>query len=145
MPPKIAPFPGIWDSTRFLGPTPVHILNDILTGRAVLAQLTVETMVLAMHHTLQWFIHVWSHGLRKGDEHPTYTLHGVWHSRLLSIKHRTNLSNLDSPSSLSCTSSIGSINSPLSSSITPSLFHSRLKHSFSANPSHRSLPFLLQD
>jgi len=29
--------------------------------------------------------------------------------------------------------------------ITPSLFHSRLKPSFSANPSHRSLPFLLQD
>ena len=28
---------------------------------------------------------------------------------------------------------------------TPSLFHSRLKPSFSANPSHCSLPFLLLD
>ena len=40
---------------------------------------------------------------------------------------RTNLSNSASPSCMSGTSSIGSIDSPLSSSITPSLFHSRLK------------------
>ena len=40
---------------------------------------------------------------------------------------RTNLSNSDSPSSLSGTSSIGSIDSPLSSSTTSSLLHSRLK------------------
>ena len=39
----------------------------------------------------------------------------------------TNLSNSDSPSSLSGTSSIGSNDSPLSSSITPSLFHFKLK------------------
>jgi len=39
----------------------------------------------------------------------------------------TNLSNTDSPNPLSGTSPIGSIDSPLSSSITPSLFHSRLK------------------
>ena len=43
------------------------------------------------------------------------------------------------------TSSIGSIDSPLSSSITPQSFIPGLKPSFSANPSHRSLPFLLQD
>jgi len=41
-------------------------------------------------------------------------------------------------------SSIGSIDSPLSSSVTPLSFPG-LKPSFSANPSHRSLPFLLQD
>jgi len=40
---------------------------------------------------------------------------------------RTNLSNSASPSCMSGNSSIGSIDSPLSSSITPSLFHSRLK------------------
>jgi len=45
----------------------------------------------------------------------------------------TNLSNSDSPSPTSGTSPIGSIDSLLSSSITPSLFHSRLK----------KLPFLL--
>ena len=29
-------------------------------------------VVLAMHHRLQWFIHLWAQGLRKGDEHPAY-------------------------------------------------------------------------
>jgi len=43
------------------------------------------------------------------------------------------------------TSSIGSIDSPLSSSFTPHSFIPGLKPSFSANPSHRSLPFLLLD
>ena len=60
---------------------------------------------------------------------------------------RTDLPNFDSASSLSGTSLIGSIDSPLSSSITPSFFHYRLKtflfcRSF---PTHRSLPVLLQD
>jgi len=41
---------------------------------------------------------------------------------------RTNLSNSDSLNPLSGTSSIGSIDSPLSSSINPSLLHSRLKN-----------------
>jgi len=58
---------------------------------------------------------------------------------------RTNLSYSDSPCLMNGTSSTGSINSPLSSSISPSLFHSGLKPSFSANPSGRSHPFLLQD
>ena len=58
---------------------------------------------------------------------------------------RTNLSISDIPCLMSGTSSMGSVDSPLSSSITPSLFHSRLKPSFSANPSHGSLPFLLHD
>ena len=57
----------------------------------------------------------------------------------------TNLSNCDSSSSLSGTSSIGPIDSPLSSSIILLVFHSKLKPSFSANPSHSNLPFLLQD
>jgi len=37
-------------------------------------------VALAMRHRLQWFIHLRTHGLRKGDEHPAYTPHGVWHS-----------------------------------------------------------------
>jgi len=37
-------------------------------------------VALAMRHRLQWFIHLRAHGLRKGDEHPAYTPHGVWHS-----------------------------------------------------------------
>ena len=30
-------------------------------------------VALAMHHRLQLFMHLRAHGLRKGDEHPTYT------------------------------------------------------------------------
>ena len=31
-----------------------------------------------MRHRLQWFIRLRSHDLRKQDEHPAYTHHGVW-------------------------------------------------------------------
>jgi len=52
----------------------------------------------------------------------------LWNQLSASLHQpHTNLSNSDSHSSLSGTSSIGSIDSPLSLSITPSLFHSRLK------------------
>jgi len=34
-------------------------------------------VALAMRHRLQWFIHLRAHGLRKGDEHPAYTLHST--------------------------------------------------------------------
>ena len=37
-------------------------------------------VTLAMRHRLQWFIQLWAHGLRKGDEHPAYTPHGVRHT-----------------------------------------------------------------
>jgi len=33
-----------------------------------------------MRHRLEWFIHRRAHSLRKGDEHPAYTHHGVWHT-----------------------------------------------------------------
>jgi len=39
-------------------------------------------IALAMRHRLQWFIHLRAHGLRKGDEHPAYNRHGVWHALL---------------------------------------------------------------
>ena len=58
---------------------------------------------------------------------------------------RTNLSISDSPSSLSGTSSIGSIDSPLSSFIAPDSFIPGLQPSFSANHYHRNLPFPLPD
>ena len=35
-------------------------------------------VALAMRYRLSWFIHQRIHDLRKGDEHPTYTHHGVW-------------------------------------------------------------------
>ena len=37
-------------------------------------------VALAMRHRLQLFIHLRTHGLRKGDEHPAYTPDGVWHT-----------------------------------------------------------------
>ena len=52
----------------------------------------------------------------------------LWNQLPASLRQpRTNLSTFASVSSSSGTSSTSSINSPLSSSITPSLFHSRLK------------------
>ena len=60
---------------------------------------------------------------------------------------RTTLTNSASPSSLSGTSSISYIDSPLWSSIAPRLhsFTPGLKVSFSANQSHLIRPFLLPD
>jgi len=74
----------------------------------------------------------------------------LWNQLSASLRQpRTNLSNSAWPSSLSGTNySISSIYSPLSSPISPSHLHSftpRLKPSSSANPSHRSLPFLFPD
>ena len=37
-------------------------------------------VALAMRHRLQWFIHLRARGLRKGDEHPAYSPHRVWHT-----------------------------------------------------------------
>ena len=37
-------------------------------------------IALAMHHRLRWFVHQRAHGLRKGDDHPAYTPHGVSHT-----------------------------------------------------------------
>ena len=78
-----------------------------------------------------------------------HTQKRLWNQLSASLRQpRTDLSNSDSESlsSLSGASSIGSIDSPLSSSIALSLFQTRLKNFFfSVNPSHRSLPFLLQD
>ena len=37
-------------------------------------------VALVMRHTLPRFIHLRAHDLRKGDEQPAYSPHGVWHS-----------------------------------------------------------------
>ena len=84
-----------------------------------------------------------SSSLRITDRSFQYASPRLWNQLPASRRQlRTNLSNSDSPSPMSGTSSISSINSPLSSSITRSFFHLGLKPS-SSNPSHRSLPFLL--
>ena len=69
-----------------------------------------------------------SSSLRITDHSFQYASPRLWNQLLAPLRQpRTNPSNSASPSSMSGTSSIGSIDSPLSSSITPSLFHSRLK------------------
>ena len=68
-----------------------------------------------------------SSSLRIIDRSFQYVSPRVWNQLSASLRQpRTNLSIYDSPNPLSGTSSIGSIDSPLSSSITPH-FHSRLK------------------
>jgi len=37
-------------------------------------------VALAMHHRLEWFIHLRAQVLSKGDEHPANTPHWVWNS-----------------------------------------------------------------
>ena len=65
--------------------------------------------------------------LRITDRSFPYASPRLWNQLPASLRQpRTNLSDCDSPSFLSGTSSVGSINSPLSSTITPSLFHVRL-------------------
>jgi len=55
------------------------------------------TVVLAMRHRLQWFIHLQAHGLRKGDDHSAYTPHGafiVLQAKLKIDQHHLKLQNL---------------------------------------------------
>ena len=68
-----------------------------------------------------------SSSLRITDRSLQYAFPRLWNQLWASLRQpRTNLKS-DSPSPLSGTSSIGSIDSSLLSSITPSLFHSWLK------------------
>jgi len=86
-----------------------------------------------------------SSSLRITDRSFQYASPRLWNQLPASLRQpRTNLSNSSSPSSLSGTSSVLSAHH----SHHPSPLHSftpGLKPSFSANPSRRSLPFLLQD
>jgi len=71
-----------------------------------------------------------SSSLRITDHSFHYASPGLWNELpafLCQPRTDIQLSNFDSASSMSGTSSIGFIDSPLSSSVTPSLFHSRLK------------------
>jgi len=63
-----------------------------------------------------------------GDRSFQYACPRLWNQLPASVHQpHTNLSNSDLPCPTSGTSPIGSIDSSLSSSITPSLFHSRIK------------------
>ena len=69
-----------------------------------------------------------SSSLRITDRSFQYASFRLWNQLPAPLRQpHTNLSNSASPSSFSGISSISSIDSPLSSPITPSLFHSRLK------------------
>jgi len=85
------------------------------------------------------------------DSHETdrsfrYASRRLWNQLPASLRQpRPNLSISDSSSLTSGISSIFSVDSPLSSFIAPRSFIPGLKPSFSVNPSHHDLPFLLQD
>jgi len=44
-----------------------------------------------MRHRLQWFMYTYWLTGRMGDEHPGYTLHGVWHCLSLSNSNVTDI------------------------------------------------------
>ena len=80
--------------------------------------------------------------LRITDRFFQYASPRLWNQLPAPLRQpRTSLSNSGSPSPTSGTSSIGHINSPHSSFITPSLFHSRFKTFLFCKSFHRSLPF----
>jgi len=87
-----------------------------------------ESLLVHLHHLL----------------YEDYASPRIWNQLPASLSQPlTNLSNTDSPSSLSGTYSIRSIDSLLSASATPSFFHSRLKislfyKSFPPQPSFSS-------
>jgi len=47
-------------------------------------------IALAMHHRLEWFIHLRTQGLSKEDEHPTNTLHEVRYFLLVPFTYCAN-------------------------------------------------------
>jgi len=81
------------------------------------------------HHSSASSQHMlFTSSLRITDRSFQYASFRLWNQLPAPLRQpRTNLSNSASPSSFSGISSISSIDSPLSSPITPSLFHSRLK------------------
>ena len=71
-------------------------------------------------------------------------LHLIWNQLPASLcQPRTNLHDSNSP--VQMTGTFSSIDSPLSSSITPSLFHSRFQTSFSTNPARVAFFFCRTD
>jgi len=102
-------------------------------------------VALAVSYRLQWCVHLRGHGLRKGYEHPA---HGVWHTLLAAAgvwRLTADLSALYGGRSPSLESILATgpdymmllvallpsvpFTHDSQSSITPSVFHSRLKTS----------------
>ena len=96
--------------TNHLSYRTLSLIKDILSSLVTLARPSTSSSLRITDHSFH------------------YASPRLWSQLPASLRQpRTNLSNSDSPSPSSCTSSIGSIDSPLWSSICPSFFHSRLK------------------
>ena len=105
---------------KVLTTTQVFYLHNLITVQPPCSTRSSSLVTLARRST--------SSSLRTNDRSFQRSSSCLWNQLPASLHQpRSNLSNSDSPSSLSGTSSIGSIDSLLSSSITPSLFYSRLK------------------
>ena len=105
---------------KVLTTTQPSYLHNLITVQPPRSTRSTSLVTLARPPT--------SSSLRITDRSFQYASPRLWNQLPAPLRQpRTNLSNSASPSSMSGTSSIGYIDSPLSSSITPSLFHSRLK------------------
>ena len=92
-------------------------LHDLITVQPPRSTRSSSLVTLARPST--------SSSLRITDRSFQYASPRLWNQLPASLRQpRTNHSNSDSPSPVSGTSSIGSIDSPLSSSLTTSPFHS---------------------
>ena len=105
---------------KVLTTTQPSYLHNLITAQPPHSTRSSSLVTLARPST--------SSSLRITDRSFQYASPRLWNQLPAPLRQpRTKLSNSASPSCMSGTSSIGSIDSPLSSSITPSLFHSRLK------------------
>jgi len=133
----------VWDkllslTEKVLTTTQPLYIHNLITVQPTRSTRSSSLVTLAHPST--------SSSLRITDRSFHYASPRLWNQLPASLHQpRTNLSNSDSPSSSSGTSSIGLSTHHFHQ---PSLLHSfipGLKPSFSANPSHRSLHFLLPD
>jgi len=129
----------VWDkllslTKKVLTTTQPLYIHNLITVQPTRSTRSSSLVTLARPST--------SSSLRITDRSFHYASPRLWNQLPASLHQpRTNLSNSDSPSSSSGTSSIG---------LSTHHFHQPsfilgLKPSFSANPSHRSLHFLLPD
>jgi len=106
---------------KVLTTTQPSYLHNLVTVQPLRSTRSSSLVTLARPST--------SSSLRITDRSFQYASPRLWNQLSAFLRQpSTNLSNSDSPSPTSGTSPIGSIDSLLSSSITPSLFHSRLKN-----------------
>ena len=72
-------------NNAYLGILPVKVTETVTVELCSWEGNRRSGVTLTMRHRLQWFIHLQSHRLRKVDEHPANTPHGVWYTLPLAL------------------------------------------------------------